>query len=78
MGHIAIYRMEPQLPIELRIHFHSERFGPSCCLSSNRFNCCSSTCSFFLSAGQQTVEMGGLSHFSSPYVITWLRISTMT
>ena len=47
MGHIAIYRMEPQLPIELRIHFHSERFGPSCCLSSNRFNYCSGTCSFF-------------------------------
>ena len=59
MGHVAIYRIEPQPPVELGIHFHSKRFCLPCCLSSIRFRCCSGSCSFLLSARQLAVEPGG-------------------
>ena len=77
MRHIAIYRIEPQPSIELRIHFHSKRFCLTYRLSRNRFRCCSGNGSFLLSASQKAVEPGGLTHIPSSYVLACLRISTM-
>ena len=68
MGCVSIYRIEPQSPVELGTHFHSERFPPLRSASSNCFHCSGRGLPFLFSAWQNSIEPCGFSHLFSPYV----------